>query len=74
MSKASKRAAITVADLEDQLGQRGPRAILYCAQCGAKGSAHGGDYRNLPKDHVFRCCQRNMRLALEVTSYREVRP
>lgn len=56
---------VTVADLKDQICMNGPRPFLYCSKCGAEYSANAADYWNVPKDHVFKCCKRNMSLVVK---------
>ena len=63
---------IKVSDLTDQTWANN-RTVLYCDCCGARASANKGDYFNLPNEHVFRCCNGPMRLAIPITYYRTVK-
>lgn len=35
---------VTVADLVDQIGMKGPRPVLHCTKCGVDFRANRGDY------------------------------
>jgi hypothetical protein len=61
----------TVADLKNQTGTPGPRALLYCSNCGAEYSANAGDYFAADPNHVFKCCRRNMALVTKSIQYKE---
>lgn len=72
------RTRVTVEDLQDQTLKTGPHPHLHCFKCGAQYSANRGDYFMHPKDHVFKCCRRNMtlvitRVVLEVVPIRSRR-
>ena len=60
-------------DLEDQIGAPDPRPFLYCRKCGSQFSANSGDYFNCPDNYIFKCCKRNMVLAVAETYIRVVR-
>ena len=64
-----KTQQITVGELVNQVGQAGPRAILHCRECGGEFSANAGDYFQLPKDHVMRCCGKPLCRVFKVKSY-----
>ena len=63
---------IAVADLKDQI-LTNDRSLLYCDMCGAEFSANAGDYWNLPKTHVFTCCDKPMLLVTKRVVYEEVK-
>jgi hypothetical protein len=65
-----KQKRVTVADLPT----RSTDAFLLCPKCHAQCSADAGDYWDRPKDHVFKCCGRNMRLVTARTVYEDVKP
>lgn len=48
--------------------------MLYCEDCGQTSSANPGDYWDLPKSHVFMCCEQPMRLVNRLTVYQDVSP
>lgn len=60
---------VTVNDLTDQIGMKGPRPILFCVVCQMEASANAGDYWSLPKDHEFICCDEPMALVIKKTTY-----
>ena len=66
------RTAVRVKDLKDQIGTTGSRAFLRCFACGTESSANSGDYFAVNPEHVFRCCNRNMRLVTQQTVYTPV--
>lgn len=63
--------AITVADLKNDYGP-GRDPFLYCGCCGEHWSATRGDYFTHSPDHVFTCCEENMRLVRKVVKYVDV--
>ena len=64
----TRNKAVTVADLPDLFGVRGPHSFLYCTKCGEESSAHRGDYWFAPEGMVFRCHGRNMVLVVRVSA------
>ena len=68
-----KVSRVRVSDLRDQIGSQGPRPFLKCFVCGNESSANAGDYFMAPPDHVFRCCDRNMKLVTSKVVYTEAR-
>lgn len=69
-----KPKPITVRDLKDQTGARGPHSVLFCTRCRAEYSANRGDYFMLAKDSELRCCNAPMRLMIRTVQMKEVRP
>ena len=63
---------VRVRDLKDQIGEPGPRPILYCAVCGAECSANRGDYFWAREDHVFECYGEPMELVIRRVVYEPV--
>lgn len=63
---------VTVGDLKDQLGMKGPRPALFCARCNSEFSAHAGDYFMLRKDEVLMHCKAPLRLMLKTVTMTEV--
>jgi len=63
---------VTVKDLKNQIGKRGPHPVLHCTVCGEDNSANSGDYFMTPDDYVFRHCGEPMVLATRHVVYRPV--
>jgi len=61
-----------VSELKDQIGQPGPRPLLYCTVCGAEYSANAGDYWNCSRDMDMLCCDEPLQLVMKRTVYKKV--
>lgn len=65
----AKLKGVTVADLPDLLGSRGPYPFLLCTECFEQSSGHAGDYWDWPADRVFTHCGKPMRLVTKVVRF-----
>lgn len=65
---------VTVGDLKDHIGMKGPRPVLYCSICHQESSAHKGDYFMLSNDFVFKCCDEPMWLVRKEVVYYKLDP
>ena len=59
---------VQVKDLPDLMDKSRASEFLYCTVCGAENSASKGDYFMLPENHVFKCCNEPMILAVKHTT------
>ena len=64
--------AVRVRDLKDQIGNAGPRPILFCRVCRSEYSANRGDYFMSNPDLVLTCHDAPLCLALRRTVYVQV--
>lgn len=62
---------VRVRDLKDQTGTH-DNSILYCECCGGEYSANSGDYFLYPANHIFTCCEEEMKLVVKRMVYQEV--
>jgi hypothetical protein len=63
---------VRVQDLPDLLVSNEP-IFLLCDECFAQHSAHAGDYWDWPKDHVFMCCEKPIRLVRKEVRFVDVK-
>ncbi len=45
------------------------KEIMFCLTCGAEYSANSGDYFNVPDNHTFQCCNRDLQLTTKSVVY-----